>query len=221
MIYPQIQPLWKRGDKGVLLENDYSLPEFEMLKDMTWYCTEKIDGTNIRVCFEINPDTLEIDTLQFKGRTDNAEIPIPLLKYLGKTFTKDKLLSAFEYKGKYPTTVVIYGEGYGPKIQSGGKYRKDVSFIGFDIVIDFMWTDPDVMIDILDKLDVDYVPELGELTQKQIITKCNDGFKSNIPSSDLLAEGIVARTNPLLLRRNGDPLKFKLKLRDYRKLNGK
>jgi hypothetical protein len=59
-------------------------------------------------------------------------MPIPLLTHLQNTFTREKMLAVFPDVKK----VILFGEGYGPKIQAcGGRYRKDVSFILFDVVI--------------------------------------------------------------------------------------
>ena len=50
--YHKIQTVFKRDpstNHKTLLMDDYSLPEFEYLKNNHWIFTEKIDGTNIRV----------------------------------------------------------------------------------------------------------------------------------------------------------------------------
>ena len=52
--YNKIQSLFKRDQKGKMLFGEYSLPEFEYLKDNTWAFTEKVDGTNIRVMYKGN-----------------------------------------------------------------------------------------------------------------------------------------------------------------------
>ena len=53
--YIKIQTIFKRDlltNHKTLLEGDYSLPEFDYLKDNTWIFTEKVDGTNIRVMWD-------------------------------------------------------------------------------------------------------------------------------------------------------------------------
>ena len=37
---------------------------------------------------------------------------------------------------RVPEMYTLYGEGYGAEIQSGGYYREDVAFIGFDVKVD-------------------------------------------------------------------------------------
>ena len=119
--YPKIQTLWKRDNKTHLIqEGDYSKEEFENIDK--WQVTEKVDGTNIRVVWcEDDP------VVSLYGRTDNATIPKNLLLALNKTFKQDKLDEVFRDKAHL---VILYGEGYGNKIQSIGKhYRRDNGFI--------------------------------------------------------------------------------------------
>ena len=87
--YHKIQTVYKRShETNDLIEGEWSLPEFDLLKDIQWIWTEKIDGTNIRIIF--NGDTVE-----FKGRTDKAELPKHLLKTLKETFTFEKMNKFF------------------------------------------------------------------------------------------------------------------------------
>ena len=76
MKYHKIQTVYKRDPVTkykTLLEGEYSLPEFEYLADNEWVWTEKVDGTNIRVMWD------GWKKLSFGGRTDNAQIPTPLV----------------------------------------------------------------------------------------------------------------------------------------------
>ena len=49
MIYPKINTIWKRDEKGYILEGDYSAEEFKNIKE--WDVSEKIDGMNMRVLY--------------------------------------------------------------------------------------------------------------------------------------------------------------------------
>lgn len=238
MKYIKINTLWKRDESNrhCIIEGDLSCLEFDNIK--WWYATEKIHGTNIRVVYSRlsshsfnNP----IETITFFGKTDDAQISPTLLKYLQNTFTINKFRLVWPYpksieeatakvkEGKdsgQNIIVTLHGEGYGPNIQKGGgRYRDDPSFILFDARIDNWWLEPKNVKDIAQKLGIDYVPELGVMTTEQIIDFVKKGFKSKIAKDTTLdAEGIVARSHPLLLFRNGTPLMFKLKTEDYRKL---
>lgn len=85
--YHKIQTVYHRDPENnnrTLIEGKWSMPEFELLKDVDWICTEKIDGTNIRVIWDG-------EEVIFKGKTDNAEIPKHLLEHLEETFTPEKM----------------------------------------------------------------------------------------------------------------------------------
>ena len=49
MEYQKINTLFKRDVKNVIIPSQYTCEEFSYLKDCLWECTEKIDGTNIRI----------------------------------------------------------------------------------------------------------------------------------------------------------------------------
>ena len=69
--YHKIQTIFKRELDGNrrIIEGNYSMPEFEYLKDNQWIFTEKVDGTNIRVMWN-GKDVI------FGGKTDDAQIPV-------------------------------------------------------------------------------------------------------------------------------------------------
>ena len=94
--YAKIQSVYKRDEKThKFIEGNWSLPEFEYLKDNIWVWTEKVDGTNIRVMG--HPERLHDlgsqgshASVKFGGKTDNAQIPTFLLEKLQQTFTSEK-----------------------------------------------------------------------------------------------------------------------------------
>src|SRR4030042_420136 len=112
--YPKIQSIYKRGIKGKIIPGEFSLPEFNYLKDNMWMYIEKIDGMNIRVS-HCNGD------LVIRGRTDRAIIPSGLQEKIRNVFSNIK-----------EDNLIFFGEGIGPKIQ-GNKYQCDYDFILFDI----------------------------------------------------------------------------------------
>jgi hypothetical protein len=211
--YPKINTLWKRDEKNKfnIVEGDFSCPEFNAIKK--WHVTEKIGGTNIRIYFRPAEKTIE-----FKGRTDEASIPKFLLEALSSIFNIQKLLEVF-LKGE---EIILYGEGYGNKITSiGEKYREDNSFVLFDVVVDGWWLERKNVEDIAKKLDIDIVPSLGIRTIPEIVSLVKETFPSAISKQTLSAEGIVARSEPLMLFRDGSPIMWKLKSKDYIKLSPK
>jgi len=201
--YPKIQTVWKRDERGKIIEGQYSTPEFEYLADCPWEWTEKVDGTNIRVYWP------GVGAPQFGGRTDNAQLPTPLLNHLSTTFTTELMESVF---GR--ATVTLFGEGYGAGIQKvGHKYRSDQGFILFDVLIDPWWLRrPDVQ-DVAHKLGIPMVPLLGKATLREMCDRAAAGMDSLL--GDLCGEGIVARTPVGLLDRDGTPIMVKIKAKDY------
>lgn len=205
MKYPKIDTIWKRDEhnKFRIIEGDYSRIEFANIE--RWNITEKIDGMNTRVFYEN-------DSVTFGGRTDNAQIPARLSQYLQTTFTKPSLNSVFGDAGK----VVLFGEGYGARIQKGGGlYRRDNAFILFDVWIDGWWLLRDSMEDIATELDIRCVPSLGLMNIDEAVEYVKSMPKSLISEEPKIAEGVVARSYPLMLFRNGDPIMWKLKTKDY------
>ena len=209
-IYPKMQSLWKRNmnNNGIIIEGSYSKDEFKNIK--YWHVTEKVDGTNIRIIYNAKNKTLE-----FRGRTDNAQIPNKLLVHLNTDFKISKFQKIF--KGEY-TRVILFGEGYGGYIQHGNNYRKDISFILFDVWISGWWLKPLDVENIANQLNINYVPILGIYTIPEILKLIKSNPKSNMAIQDIIAEGIVARSFPLVLFRKGNPVMFKLKVIDYEKL---
>ncbi len=195
--------------KGEIIEGEYSLPEFETLKDIPWVFTEKVDGTNIRVMWDGN-------NVQFGGKTDNAQIPVPLLYALQKLFegTAKKQLFIDQF-GADPTEVCLYGEGYGPKIQKvGALYREDPSFVLFDVKIGHWYLLRENVEEIAEKLQIDVVPIVGEGTLEYACSMVEKGFDSCW--GDFQAEGIVARPKTELCTRNGKRIITKIKCRDFK-----
>ncbi len=216
--YPKIETVYNRNKETfTVIPEEFRLPEFENIK--RWLVTEKIDGTNIRVgCTPI------VDwKIQFGGRTDNAQMPTFLMSHLQETFTADKMRLAFPEMDNSLASIVLFGEGYGEKIQKGGgNYRKGVSFRLFDVKVGEWWLNQSDILDVAIKLGVTTVPVLGEIAHiptredelalliSESICAKEDG------GAGLQAEGVVARTNPLLLTRNGHRLMWKLKFSDFR-----
>ncbi len=209
MTYHKIQTVFKRDPETkhkTLLVGEYSLPEFEYLKDNLWVFTEKVDGTNIRII-------IKDGSITFGGRTDNAQIPATLVQRLNECFLttqqKSLLLETFE-------DAVLYGEGYGAKIQKGGgNYRADQDFVLFDVQVGNFWLRRDDVEDVAQKFGLDVVPIIGTGTLDDMIKRVRDEPLKSL-WGDFEAEGIVARPACELKTRNGDRLITKLKVRDFR-----
>jgi len=212
--YPKINSIYKRDEKGNFITGKYSEPEIEYLKDLDWEWTEKIDGTNIQIEWDAVSHKAGIlipPSVIFRGRTKKAQIP---------TFLVDKLREMFPhtlFEKHYPdTSMILYGEGHGAKIQKGGgKYIPDgVSFILFDVLIDNIWLQRKDVEDIASKLGINAVPFIRHGTINEAIEHVKNGFISTF--GDFIAEGLVLKTRIPLLKRNGKRIITKIKHRDFK-----
>ena len=204
MEYHKIQSLYLRDPitkHKTFLEGQYSLPEFEYLKDTLWVATEKIDGTNVRVYWDA-----ETKKVSFNGRTKDAQMPTALFQKLTEMFPAERF--PFEH------SLTLYGEGYGAKIQKGGgDYIPDgCSFILFDVFCG-CWLERSSVEDIAKTLGIEAVPVFGTAYLRDFVDLCKRGFKSALKTSE--PEGFVIRPQVELLRRNGSRIITKLKLKDF------
>lgn len=218
--YQKIQTLFKRDEKNIIIPDQFTYPEFEVLKDLKWECTEKIDGTNIRIELASSGNSEDGIIMSFKGRTDKAIIPEHLLTKLNWLFDREHLMEALNITDETQNcNITLYGEGYGAKIQKGGNYiSNDVNFILFDVKIDKWWLDRESIKDIANKLGIDAVPLMGYMTIPEAIEYVKKGFKSTIAENkDYDAEGLVLKAPCGLLKRDGERLITKIKTVDFRK----
>jgi hypothetical protein len=206
MKYHKIQTVYKRDPNNrfkTLLIGDYSLPEFEYLASNEWVFTEKVDGTNIRVIWDGK-------SIKFGGRTDRAQIPA----HLGNTLNEMFLPQVDLFAEKFPSGCVLFGEGYGAKIQKGGgNYLPYQSFVLFDVNVGGWWLERHNVEDVADTLRLDVVPIIERGSLEYMVSMARDGFSSRW--GDFRAEGIVARPSVELLTRNGDRLITKIKCKDF------
>lgn len=219
--YQKINTIYKRDQKtNNLIVGDWSIPEFNYLKDCKWRAEEKIDGTNIQIRF--NGQSVEIG-----GRTERANIPPFLLKKLEELFTVQVLRKAFppecpeDMEVSY-IDVVLYGEGYGAKIQKGGgRYIKnDVDFILFDVKVDRWWLKRGAVEEVASDLGIKVVPIIGYMTISEAEEYVRNGFYSQIAEDPTYeAEGLVLKTDLGLLDRSGQRIIAKIKTRDFQNLN--
>lgn len=207
--YNKIETLFDRDAKFKVNVAALRNPVYSAIKE--WQVTEKIDGTNIRV--HLSTDGI----VRFGGRTDNAQIPVPLLTVLQDTFTPEKMKAL--WLGE-PIEMTLFGEGYGGKIQGGGKYNPNPSFRLFDVLVaDKWWLNQTNVEDVATKLGIKTAPVLGMMDLEQIILNVKSGMNSIVAMEDsgqtTKSEGIVARTIEPLFDKKGHRLIIKLKTKDF------
>ena len=213
--YHKIQTVYKRDPETKmkhLLEGQFSLPEFEYLQDNKWVGTEKIDGTNIRVMWDGERSTIG-------GKTDNAQIPMDLVNHLEGSALGDRLGKLFppqEDEELFPE-VCLYGEGYGRKIQKGGRdYIPDgVGFILFDVYVNGWWLKRSDVEDIASKLEIPIAPIIVISNLLDAVEFVKRGFSSEVAEGERLAEGLVLRPEVELKDRAGRRIITKIKYKDF------
>ena len=243
--YPKIDTLFERGEDFKVDVTRIRRPEFEI--PQRWLVTEKVDGTNVRVSLErecsicsgpdpVSGDYFSCDTADaphtgwrvvFYGRTVAAQMPTFLLDYLQRTFTLEKMKRLGRGSGEAEYPIVLYGEGYGARIQKGGgNYRRDgdVSFRLFDVLVGGTWLRRGDVEDVAQQLGVAPVPLLrtdsgGPLTTEQVVNLVRHGARSFVADEEgtpsTQAEGVVAFTDPPLFNGRGQRLMWKLKTKDF------
>ena len=122
--YQKIPTLYKFDTKKKRYTQEYSEPVFEYLETLTWLCSEKIDGTNIRVYWDGHK-------VSWSGRTDKSELPKEVEALLQETFADAEVIFEQTVGEK---EAFLFMECYGGKIQ-GGNYGGKERLIGFDVMI--------------------------------------------------------------------------------------
>jgi len=216
MIYHKINSIFKRRmdtKEKLFILGDFADPAVEYLKDNEWEFTEKIDGTNIRVMFDG-------ETIKFGGKTDNAQLPVPLYEHLDTTFKPKLELFKETFTNLDGVKVILFGEGCGWKIQKGGmgyvNNEKRQDFILFDVRIGDWFLKREDVEGIAGKFDVRVVPVVGCGTIGDAIEIVSGGTISTY--GNFIMEGLVLRPKVELKDRSGKRIITKIKYRDFKHL---
>ncbi len=208
--YTKIETIFQRDIEGSkkLIEGKFRNETVEFLKDNMWYGTEKIDGCNIGIVWDGHK-------VSYQGRTERANIPAHLLNKLIEMFGGTVNEELFEQEFGL-MSVILFGEGYGPKIQKGGgNYRNDVSFILFDVYLpdQNLWLKRDAIEDIAKTFGIDVVPIVFSGTLDQAVEFVKRNPKSKFGTADM--EGIVCKPMVDILDRMGKRVIVKIKGKDF------
>lgn len=211
MKYHKIETIYERDNvTGRLIEGKYRSKEVEFLKDNIWEFTEKVDGTNIRVIWDGY-------RVSFGGRKENSSIPAHLLEKLNTLFGGEIKEQLFEQLfGE--KEVVLFGEGYGPKIQAcGSSYVDEVDFILFDVAINDKYLSRDNVNEIATYFNIQSVPVIFKGTLEEGVKYVKSNPTSVIAKDKTLhMEGLVARPAVELYNSNGERIIVKIKYRDFK-----
>jgi len=209
--YEKIETIYARDVEGtkLLIPGKFRNDTVEFLKDLPWIWTEKVDGTNIRVYWDGH-------TVTFGGRTDKAQIPAPLVNRLNELFGGEQNAQVFEQMfGE--KEVVLFGEGYGAKIQNGGAYIPNgVDFILFDVLIGNNYQEREWVERTAEAFGVKVVPIVGSGPLEDAVEYVKGHPQSTMGTCEM--EGIVCRPAVELRDRRGERMIVKIKWNDFKHL---
>ena len=111
--YQKINTIFMRDAKNVIMPYDgFTEAEFEYLRGLKWRGEEKIDGTNMRIEVtkeQVWDDPMEpskLEAVKFSvriaGKTDNAQIPPKLQKFMDENYPAEKVFAALGLKEIIP-----------------------------------------------------------------------------------------------------------------------
>lgn len=208
--YHKIPTLFNRDTEGTkkLIFDDWRDDTVHYLANLWWDFTEKIDGT----CISVNWDGHEVS---FNGRTERAQIPAGLVNRLNELFGGEVNAQMFEQVfGE--KEVILYGEGFGRKIQNGGNYIPDgVDFILFDVYMPDgnWWLRRSDVENIAQQFGIRAVPVVGRGTLYDAVEFVKTKPESTIGTAKM--EGVVCRPAQELFDRSGKRIIVKVKVKDF------
>lgn len=207
--YHKIETVYARDPSTKQLTTTFRNPLVEILANQDWIFTEKIDGTNIRIHWDGHK-------VEIAGRTHKSEIPNDLRVFLENTFCGEANEEIFEqYFGDID--VILFGEGYGGKIQHGSRdYRADESFILFDVKINgvFLSRDGENLKNIASYFNISTVNCIMTASIYEGINFIKKHPKSTIGTGYM--EGIVGTPVGDFYDRLGNRIIVKIKYNDFK-----
>lgn len=233
--YPKIYAPFARDNSKSKYVNIYkwSKPEFEMLKDINWEWTQKIDGTS--VCLQWQGDKMTIDNI--KGHTDKSEFNQRTKDYLQTVFCTPIAETIFEDLFG-DNNVNVYGE-FCSKDMNQNYGHPDGMFYPFDVQnadTGKYWT-RDIVHNFADKFGLQEVQTLfqGSILDAVEYVRLTDvtwnkDFKTSWftrnaqtwrvenPLGKYPIEGLVGRPKIELLNSDGARIICKVKCKDYEPL---
>jgi len=205
--YQKIETLYKFDSAKKGFTSEFYNPIVAYLKDLPWYGTEKIDGTNIRVLWNGH-------TFTFSGRTDDSVLPLEVKALLESTFDYNMEVSIEQKFGE--KEVMFFMEAYGGKVQNG-TYSGNERLIGFDISIGGIYLDKLVSQQIFTQLFLPFVPITYYETLSEAIAYVKTNPMSKVdPTAHI--EGLVCVPQMRIYDHMGNRIIVKIKVKDLNKL---
>lgn len=179
----------------------------QYLAPLSWYATEKIDGTNIRIYW--NGKTFEIG-----GRTDKSQVPQKLLDIFQQKFNYDMEIIFEQLFGD--KEVYLFMEGYGGKIQNGA-YSCEERLIGYDVMINGYYIDKMSAKGIFEQLGLEFVP-IFEVENLYDAIEFVKNHTNSILLPDNKMEGLVCVPTERIYDHQGNRVIVKIKNKDLMKV---
>ena len=205
------------------------------------FCSGKTDNAEIigtgqkafidKIIDRIKPTLAQLfpaSSAKFGPKMNDKNLPVMYEFDVAEGYRPNEPIDKSTHEGVYvveyeEVPVYIYGEFYGKKIQAGGNYDKDNNrFSIFDICVQGWYVPIDMLNDYAQKLGLDVVPYLGQLTIDAAEAMVRKGFKTRVPNvsnPDYLEEGIVARPAVPIKDPRGKRIIVKIKHCDYHDLD--
>lgn len=212
--YPKIETVYERDVDGSkkLIIGKWRDEAIEFTRNLEWVATEKIDGTNVRVCW----DGYKV---HFLGRTKKAQIQVSLFQKLNELFGGNVNEELFE-QAFQDKPAILFGEGYGARVQDvGGRYKKgDVDFCLLDVFMpdSNIWLRREDVEKIAVRFGVRCAPIVARDTLPNLIKYVQSRPTSQFAEDTTLPmEGVVAAPAIELRDRRGRRLIVKIKVKDF------
>ncbi len=224
--YGKIPALYKR-------DSDSPKQVIPVVKDMyiaqldhayaLWQLSEKIDGTNVRIIW----DGYEV---RFAGRKSDQLQP-NVQSAIEEQHPHLEAMFEQVFDGQ---EVTVYGEGFGPGVNKGGKYGDRIRFRGFDVVIGGSELNPADAYDVIRQLGLSpvkvypmaepYPSRLFRMMQDIVAGSSQYHYMHSAylhsEFGDFYPEGYVMRPRVNLYKKNGSAIKVKLTFRDAEDYTG-
>jgi len=198
--YVKIYNIFNRDETGSLEIKDgyYMLDTVQMLKDIHWCWTEKVDGTNVRIYWNGH-------SLSFGAKYDTDEISSDVKDYLTTLFINNEFDEMFEQKfGR--SCVTLFGVCYKTDIN-------DIKFVLHDVYKDDIW---------LSQVEIDYIAHCFNIDSVPVVSigvlKRAIDFVKTKPMSkigDFPMSGLICKPCIDLFDRLGNRIMVKIRVRDF------
>jgi len=190
------------------INNLYKAQEVLLFKEV--YALEKVDGTSTHIKYKV---TRQPQLSFFSGCIKHENFT--------NLFNQEEILANLPKVDD----IIIYGEGYGGKVQGQSKkYGSNLKFIAFDVKIGDCWLDVPTAEKIVKRCGLTFVPYIKCSTDLDILTEERD--KPSVVAEwagnhNQTREGIVIRPLIELRKNNNERVIAKYKNDDFRETKKK